>query len=554
MLSLFATAGLLVNTGKAQTTTTTTTTTPTTAQVTTPAAVPATGDQAMAMEKFEVTGSYLPTSALVSASPVTVVDSTQVEGFGDTNILESLKRLDVAFTGNGNLGTEANNVGDGGGGESYVALRNLTTLVLMDGHRLPVSAFSGFGGANSVDVGIIPLMMIDHIDVLKDGASTVYGSDAIGGVVNIITKKNFSGVEVYGGYGSTSGGDFYTHNYGVVGGVSTDNAWITFDANDSVSSELTTLARGITTLSDAQQAAINFQPGATGDAYYSGSFPGRVASDTLAGAPEAIGAPGYNAAITSPPMWSEPSAIVPQTLAQLEAKGIYIPLSSTPAYVAAGNSTALLNTADFNNASIIPNDRRQFLLNGDDKIFGDSLEFSTQILYSQSINGGDTLAPSPLASLTGNNLSIPANNPYNPFGVLLGVGEASGAPGIRTRLIEVGHRTATNTTDTYEATFELKGKVNDALHWDTWLDYSRSNWLENVYGGANGSVLNQVLTPLLDANGNYVLNSAGLPLSVFADPATRTSRCTTTSGCPEATARPRSRPSRRRSSSPESRS
>jgi iron complex outermembrane receptor protein len=504
---------------KAQDTAASTTPTPTAAA---PAATTPANSEVQKMETFTVTGSYLPTSSLIGASPISIIDNTSMLMTGETNVLQVLNHLDTAFTGNGNLGTTANNVGGGGGGESYLALRNLTTLVLLDGNRVAVSAFSGFGGLNSVDVNTIPLGMIDHIETLKDGASIVYGSDAIGGVVNIITKKNYEGLEVFGGYGETTDhGNYITKNWGLTAGVAHDNFSITFGADYYSNNELPSTDRAIATLSLLQIAAAGGEPGGTQDAYYSGSFPGRVGNDILAGSPLAAGAPKYNASITSPVLWSSPSAIVPQTLTQLEAKGTYIPLSTTPLYAQAGNSTAMFNTSLFGTGLVLPDDRRQFLINADDKVLGDQLEFTTEILYSQTINGGDTLAPSPLASLTGNNLIIPANNPYNPFGTLLGVGQASGSPTVRTRLIEVGNRTATNTTDSYTASEHIKGKINDNLSWDMSADYSRSNWLENVYGGANGSVLNQLLTPLLTSSGGYTYDpSTGRPLSVFVDPAT----------------------------------
>lgn len=490
---------------------------------TTPAA-PATtaqsGSDVVKMETYVATGSYLPTSSLLGANPISVIDNTALQMTGSDNILQVLNRLDTAFTGNGNLGTSSNNVGGGGGGESYVALNNLTTLVLLDGNRIAVSAFSGFGGLNSVDVNTIPLGMIDHIEVLKDGASTIYGSDAIGGVVNIITKKNYEGLEVFGGYGETTdGGHYITKNYGLTAGVAHDNFAITVGAEFYSNNLLNSTQRQIAELTNAQLTAAGGQPGATQDAYYSGSFPGRVNNDILAGSPLAIGAPGYKAALNTPPVWASPAAIVPKTLAQLEASGVYIPLSTTPLYAQAGNSTAMFNTSTFGTALIIPTDRRQFMINADDKVFGDRLDMATEILYAQTINGGDTLAPSPLASLNGNSLTVPANNPYNPFGVTLGIGQAAGAPTIRTRLIEVGLRTATNNTDSYTVAEHIKGKINDNLTWNMSADYSRSSWLENVYGGANGSVLNQLLTPQI-SGGNYVYNAAGKPLSVAVDQAT----------------------------------
>ena len=110
-----------------------------------------------------------------------------------------------------------------------VNLRGLgpnATLTLLNGHRLPATPSGG-----PVDISGIPVSAIDHIDVLTDGASAVYGSDAIGGVVNIVTRKDFSGVETGARINSITNGK--TPNYGgdVIGGYSwgTGNAMMAFD-------------------------------------------------------------------------------------------------------------------------------------------------------------------------------------------------------------------------------------------------------------------------------------------------------------------------------------
>src|SRR3989442_13105635 len=146
-----------------------------------------TTNQPVKMEKTVVTGSLIPTAETVGPAPVEVVGSVEIQKSGQQDILQTLKRLSTSFAGNGNVGQTINNR-DQGGGEANIAVRNLPTLVLMDGRRLANSAFSQ--GA-VVDVNTIPISMIERIEVLKDGASTLYGSDAIGGVVNILTKKNY---------------------------------------------------------------------------------------------------------------------------------------------------------------------------------------------------------------------------------------------------------------------------------------------------------------------------------------------------------------------------
>ena len=159
------------------------------AQGTSPSSTAPQDEKAVQMEKFVVTGSYLPVSQTVTASPVVTIESSDIGQAGATDPLSLLRELTPFFAGSGNQGTEANN---GAAGESYVALRNLTTLVLVDGQRITGSPFQS---GTIVDLNTIPTAMIDRIEILKDGASTVYGTDAIGGVINIILKKNYNGFE-----------------------------------------------------------------------------------------------------------------------------------------------------------------------------------------------------------------------------------------------------------------------------------------------------------------------------------------------------------------------
>ena len=140
-----------------------------------------------------------------------------IQQAGAQDVLQTLKKLSASFSGNGNVGQTLNNR-TLGGGEANIALRNLSTLVMLDGRRLVNSAFS-FGSV--VNVNTIPLSMIERIEVLKDGASTIYGSDAIGGVVNIITKKNYDGAEISGRVGfatDKTSNDLMEYSMSVVGG------------------------------------------------------------------------------------------------------------------------------------------------------------------------------------------------------------------------------------------------------------------------------------------------------------------------------------------------
>lgn len=154
-------------------------------------------DQPIMMDKVTTTGTRLGTAMSQADIPIVVIGKMQIEQTPVVEVADYLKNL-PSFTGAGNTNDSSTN---GGGGGRNIDLRGLGsqyTLVLINGRRL---SYSGTG--NVVDVNQIPESAVDHIEVLTNGASAVYGSEAIGGVVNVITKKGYNGAEVAAYYGDT---------------------------------------------------------------------------------------------------------------------------------------------------------------------------------------------------------------------------------------------------------------------------------------------------------------------------------------------------------------
>ncbi len=157
-----------------------------------------------APQEVVVTGSRIYQTEAQREQPLSTISTEAIEKTGLADVGSLLQQL---TTGGQALNTKFNSSGnfgyppDGGGigaGSAQVSLRNLDSkrvLVLVDGIRW-VNESSASGVSGSADLNTIPVAMIDHIEVLEDGASSIYGSDAIAGVVNIITKKKFEGVEV----------------------------------------------------------------------------------------------------------------------------------------------------------------------------------------------------------------------------------------------------------------------------------------------------------------------------------------------------------------------
>ncbi|HFF3762078.1 TonB-dependent receptor [Stenotrophomonas maltophilia] len=178
--------------------------------------------EATNLDRISVTGSRIKSTDIETSQPVLSLTRADIEKQGVTSVADILQR--VAANGAA-LNRTFNNGGDGSAG---VSLRNLgaeRTLVLVNGRRWT----TGLDG--SVDLNTIPTAMIERIDILKDGASTIYGSDAIAGVVNIITKQNFDGAEVNAYKGQYSAGDGQREAYDFTLGTVTDRASITVGAS-----------------------------------------------------------------------------------------------------------------------------------------------------------------------------------------------------------------------------------------------------------------------------------------------------------------------------------
>src|SRR5438067_2790514 len=149
------------------------------------------------VERVVVTGSNIPTAEETGPNPVDTYRPQDIEKLGIRNATDL-----TTFIPQEAGGTVNQNISNGGDGTTQLNLRGLLpkeTLVLVDGKRVAQSALNG-----GIDINLIPFSMIDHIDILKDGASAVYGSDAVAGVVNYFLIHKFRGLEIGGSYGNTN--------------------------------------------------------------------------------------------------------------------------------------------------------------------------------------------------------------------------------------------------------------------------------------------------------------------------------------------------------------
>ncbi|SMQ99929.1 Colicin I receptor precursor [Xanthomonas fragariae] len=176
------------------------------------------------LDQVNVTGTHLRRVDVETASPVVVIDRQRIEDSGQNTLGQLLQRLPMMA---GFMSGPALNSGFSHG-RALVSLRNLgpeRTLVLVNGHRMSGPA-SSVASAQGVDVNAIPASMVERVEVLTDGASSVYGSDAIGGVVNIILKDRYDHFAATVDYAQSTHGDANRRTLGVEWGKTWDRGGV----------------------------------------------------------------------------------------------------------------------------------------------------------------------------------------------------------------------------------------------------------------------------------------------------------------------------------------
>ncbi len=182
-----------------------------------------------AIEKISVTGSHIRRTDMEGPSPIASIDAAQIANSGVTDLIGLFTKLPIS--GQGTFSTQGNSSDDTANGGSSVSLRGLgadSTLILVNGRRVSVSPFAKGIDTAFVDINNIPLAAIKRVDILKDGASATYGSDAIAGVINIILKDDFDGVQVSAKYGDTADGGGEEQNVSLIFGTSDEKSSHTF--------------------------------------------------------------------------------------------------------------------------------------------------------------------------------------------------------------------------------------------------------------------------------------------------------------------------------------
>ena len=388
------------------------------------------------VEEIVITGSRIKRMDLTSVGPVTVLSAPEIAATGVTSLEVLLQRLpsSAGFGGNQTSAYWVSN----GWGTPQINLRGLgvnRTLVLLNGRRVVAG---GTGANTAVDLSMIPISIIERIEVLKDGASAIYGADAVAGVVNIITKSEFEGVEASVKAGSTFEGDGEELQLDLTWGVTTDRGSLMAnfsyqDANEvympdrvdcpkfEVAGELVCFGSSSTIggralLPDGTRINFNQDPNGDGDFF-------------------------------------EP----------------YDPLQ---------------HNFDFNQSfnAVNPLERLSFSAFGNHDLAGDVRLFG-ELMYT------NRQTEQPASPTTVQDISIAASHPTNPTGedVFLE----------RRRIAESGNRDFFQETDTWRIVAGLEGQIADRWNWDVSYNWGRNTGVDGSTNIVNLLRLDETLDPAI---------------------------------------------------------
>ncbi|WP_031238312.1 TonB-dependent receptor domain-containing protein [Asticcacaulis sp. AC466] len=462
---------------------------------------PAADDNAV---EIVVTGSRIRRDPVRQAAPITHLDQADIKRTGLTSLTDILQRLPGTTGGINSRSNSSGNNGnppDGGGvgaGSAEVDIRYLGSrraLVLVDGQRF-INGTAASGVPAAVDLNAIPESLIERVEILRDGASAVYGSDAISGVVNIITKTKQEGWAFSGQTGAYDKGDGVTELYNYSYGH-------TFDSTGG-----SLIIGG----NYARQGSI-FK----GDrALYRFPTPGATQCDSNCSS----GTPNARVIVTNP--LTGESMNITLKAPVLTGKP-FIDLTDPTGPNSDYKAFTVADRFNFSpyNYILTPNKRVGTFVSYVQPL-GDRANFKFKATYNER-SSANQAAPLPLfvGPDAGNGnlldtISIDKTNPYNPFGFSLSAGGVGGAGAnyafIGKRLVEAGPRHFEQKVNTayfnagFDGNFDSFGKT---WYWDVSGIYATNKATQTMSGNINAAKLAKALGPLADCTGECV------PFNIF---------------------------------------
>ena len=411
-----------------------------------------TTQQAASVADVVVTGSNIRRANTEGFNPVQVIGREEIQSSGKSTTSDLLRSIS-ANTGNGSNETQNSGWSSGAAGIGLRGLSQKNTLVLLNGRRVANYGFPGGGLSDTfVNLNALPMVAVQRLEVLKDGASAVYGSDAVAGVTNIITRQNFQGLEFGASYGTSDEGGLDTTTAKLVGGYG--------DLEEDGYNILVSLEAYTRDRLDQDQRKL------TQSGIYEDLPGGRWNGWSAKGARFLVGGKS-----------------VPFLNAQGQCPEGMVLTSSTPIDGLSGNTCAI-NLSPY--TTLIPStDRYQAYVHGTARL-SPNIEAFGEVLYSY-VEGASLFGSSPYFTLEGGRFALnaqtglaelvpnilPADNPYNPYGV---------DTAIEYTLFDLGQSLKTNKSYSYRALGGVRG-THEKYDWEAAVFASESREREVVAGG-----------------------------------------------------------------------
>jgi iron complex outermembrane receptor protein len=434
-----------------------------------------------------VTGTYLESADAAGTLTVTPMDLTEPINQGYSTVHDVLRTKLPQYGGPGNLNPS---YGNGGDGNSYVSLRGLpgsATLLLVNGRRTSFSA-----------VNLIPDAAVEKIEILNDGGSSVYGSDAVAGVVNVILKQNYNGTKISAEYGWTPDSpNVNERKFQLLTGSANDKASMVFSSEYSASDQLLSPDRKPSDQARGTSGTRN--PGVQVSKEQFPTLTNALTGDIY---PSALPLTWYvNPAVSRGltnasqiPAGFNPLAFVDTSMATNSAQAG----SMRDAAVAAANAALGPNSPVLYGAGprfaypayttlYRPHEKYDFSGTGTYKLIGEETVQLFADAYYVNYQSSSQLAPSPLTGLT-----IPGQN-YWVTNVFPGT-PATSSMSQNYRIVELGPRIYNETFEDFRFVGGLKGRIPDSTwKWEGAYMYTRGFNLQEASGGVVLSKLDELM-------------------------------------------------------------
>ena len=442
--------------------------------------------QDQTLGEIVVTGSRIRRVEAETASPIFTLDRSAITESGVTTMGQLVQR--VPSISGAATNTAVNN--GGGDGASTIELRGLSderTLVLLNGRRVVGIAGSSGATGGAVDVNQFPVNLIERVDVLKEGAGAIYGSDAIGGVVNFITRTDLDGLELNYDYGQSSESDGERQNVSIAWGTHGERGSMVLSASynkqESVSAGDRAFSRDALYLYGGTVYAFGSSRSPGGRIRFHGDTPESAALAAFYGCGSVTkidGTPGDS-------------------------------LDDYRCFETSGPNADFYNYQPLN-LTITPAERSSFFTSANYNMT-DDVEVYAELLHSYTSSHWQ-IAELPFDSRD-DDIVIPANNFYNPFGIAFG-GVAAINDDAEWRLQSLGTRHASFNTTTDNITLGVRGKIMDSgWDWDLTGGYSRVDQRSGTDGYLISSRLQNAFGPsFFDAGSGQVV--CGTPGNIIS--------------------------------------